>query len=384
MTIDLVELSKDLIRCPSVTPNEAGAIGILEEKLRGIGFNCRRLPFAEEGVPSVENLYARIGSESPHFCFAGHTDVVPPGDNKDWISPPFEPEVREKLLFGRGAADMKCAIAAMVSAAEKFLKSENKKLQGSISFLITGDEEGPAINGTSKVLEWMKKSGEVIDACIVGEPTNPENLGEMIKIGRRGSMNIELRVDGIQGHSAYPHLADNPIHRLVNMMTGLIATPLDGGSEFFQPSDIQVTTFDVGNLATNVIPARAEARCNVRFNDLHSSDSLIKIIRDRLDATGAAYNLDVRVSGESFLTKPGLLSTITSESVKALTGIEPVLSTTGGTSDARFIKEHCPVVEFGLCNETAHKANECARIDDIFALAEIYENILVRYFSEKS
>lgn len=380
MLINTIELSKDLIRCPSVTPKEAGAIGVVEKNLKNLGFKCTRMSFSESGSEPVENLYARIGTKEPNFCFAGHTDVVPPGDANAWDSPPFEPLEHNGFLFGRGAADMKCAIAAMISGTATFLASKHTELEGSISFLITGDEEGPAINGTTKVLDWMKKHNEIINACLVGEPTNPGSLGEMIKIGRRGSMNINLSVIGAQGHAAYPHLADNPIHKLLQLMSTLVDKPLDSGSDHFEPSSIQFTSVDVGNTATNIIPATAEAKCNIRFNDLHTGDSIKQLIKKRLDQIDCKYSMVSRLSGESFLTKPGHLSEIAKNVVSEITGLNPVLSTTGGTSDARFIKDYCSVIEFGLCNKTAHKVNECALIDEINTLAEVYAQILFQYF----
>jgi len=379
---DPLELSLGLIRCPSVTPTEGGALDFLEEILAGLGFDCHRLVFSDDGTPDVDNLYARIGADGPNFCFAGHTDVVPPGDLGDWTSDPFDPQVRDGRLYGRGAADMKCAIAAMVAASARFLAARDGGFAGSISFLITGDEEGPAINGTRKVLDWLSNRGEGLDACLVGEPTNPLALGEMAKIGRRGSMNAELVVDGVQGHAAYPELADNPIPRLMRLLAAVIDTPLDGGSDHFPPTTATITTFDVGNPTTNVIPAQARARFNIRFNDQHSGAGLEALLRERLDATGDGYSMAVSVSGESFLTPPGPLSQVVADSIEAVTGRTPDLSTTGGTSDARFIKDHSPVIEFGLMNETAHKVDEFAPVDDIQALADIYTGVLERYFPD--
>ncbi len=381
--VDPVDLSQRLIRCPSVTPEEGGALDLLEEMLASHGFTCFRLPFSESGTPDVDNLYARLGTAGRNFCFAGHTDVVPPGDTKDWASDPFQPEIRDGMLYGRGAADMKCAIAAMVAAAAAFIGARDKEFGGSISFLITGDEEGPSVNGTRKVLAWMRDEGETIDACLVGEPTNPTVLGEMAKIGRRGSMNVELIVDGVQGHAAYPQLADNPIPRMMRLLSAVNDVPLDAGSEHFPPTTVTITTFDVGNPTTNVIPARARARFNIRFNDRHTAASLRQLLAERLDATGEAYAMSHSVSGESFLTPPGELSAIVGDSVRAVTGRTPEFSTTGGTSDARFIKDHCPVIEFGLMNETAHKVDEFAPVDDIRALAEIYAGVLERYFPDQ-
>lgn len=384
--IDAVALSAELIRCPSVTPTEGGALDLLQARLEGLGFACRRLVFAQDGTPDVDNLYARLGDAAPNFCFAGHTDVVPPGDAADWASDPFAPEIRDGRLYGRGAADMKCAIAAMVAGTARFLAEGGGPPAGSISFLITGDEEGPSINGTRKVLDWMRENGEAVDACLVGEPTNPLALGEMIKIGRRGSLNCTITVKGVQGHVAYPHLADNPVPRLLKMLAAVNDEPLDDGTDHFPPTNVEITTVDVGNPTENLIPAEARGRFNIRFNDRHTGDSLTALIHERCAAVAAAmgggdYELAIRVSGEAFLTPPGRLSDIVAAAVERATGTVPELSTTGGTSDARFIKDHCPVVEFGLTNETAHKVDENSRVDDIRALADIYAEVLARYFA---
>lgn len=377
---DPLELSEALIRRPSVTPADEGALDVLIGYLQPLGFECHDLTFDDPAGEPTRNLYARLGTEGPNFCWAGHTDVVPPGDLDDWTSDPFQPEVRGGVLYGRGAADMKCAVACMATATKAFLERAGADFGGSISFLITGDEEGDATNGTKKVLDWLSARGETLDACVVGEPTNPENLSDMIKIGRRGSMNVWLDVEGVQGHSAYPHLADNPIHKMLRLLSSLTEVPLDEGSDHFPPSTLQVTTLDVGNPATNVIPPRASARVNIRFNDLHTSAGVEKLLRGRLDQAGGGYEMRVKVSGESFLTPPGPLSEIVAGAVSAVTGRDPELSTTGGTSDARFIKDHCPVVEFGLINQTAHKVDEAARVDDIRGLHEIYLRTLGGFF----
>lgn len=381
---DPIALSKALIARPSVTPEDAGALDLLIEFLTPLGFECHDLTFEDPDGEPTRNVYARLGDSGPNFCWAGHTDVVPPGDLADWTTDPFQPTERDGKLYGRGAADMKCAVACMMSATAKFLAARKDGFDGSISFLITGDEEGDATNGTKKVLDWLKDRGETIDACVVGEPTNPENVSDMIKIGRRGSMNVWLSVDGVQGHAAYPHLADNPIHKMLNLLRSLTDMPLDEGSDHFQPSTLQVTTLDVNNAATNVIPARAEARVNIRFNDLHSSADVEKILRGRMDQAGGGYQMRVRVSGESFLTPPGPLSEVVAGAVEKVTGKAPELSTTGGTSDARFIKDHCPVVECGLINLTAHKVDEFAELDDIVALDKIYTNVLEGFFGPPS
>ena len=380
--LDPVRLAQDLIRCPSVTPADAGALDVLAAALGRIGMRCHRLPFSADGTPTIDNLYARIGSGGPHFCFAGHTDVVPVGDTASWSVDPFGAEIIDGRLYGRGAVDMKSAIAAFAAAADRFVSHRGRDFAGSISLLITGDEEGPAINGTVKMLAWLKERGETIDACVVGEPTNPRNLGDMVKIGRRGSLVGTLSVQGVQGHTAYPHLADNPLPRLVRMLTALVDTPLDEGTAHFQPSNLQLTTIDVGNSAANVIPARAKAVFNIRFNDLHSGRSLERWLRDRLDAVDPNYALAIAITGESFLTPPGPLSALLVDAIRRVTGRTPELSTTGGTSDARFIKDHCAVAEFGLSGETMHKTDERVALADIAALADIYETVLDGFFSQ--
>ncbi|WP_417320213.1 succinyl-diaminopimelate desuccinylase [Emcibacter sp.] len=376
--VNPVEFTRDLIRCPSITPADAGALDVLEQKLTALGFICTRLPFSEPGTPDVDNLYARYGSEAPNFCFAGHTDVVPVGAEADWSVDPFAGEVKDGWLTGRGAADMKGAIAAFVAAVSRLL--ESGPLKGSISFLITGDEEGPAINGTIKMLQWLEEKGEKLDYCLVGEPTNPTKLGEMAKIGRRGSLNTRLVVKGIQGHVAYPHLADNPIPRLIEILHRLTSRKLDDGNPHFQPSNLEVVTIDVGNEASNVIPAEAEARFNIRFNNEQSIDGLKDWIRSVCDDVGGEVDLDMVASGDAFLTPPGVLSDLITGAVEKVTGIRPELSTTGGTSDARFIKDYCPVSEFGLVSQTMHKVDERVRVEDIEQLADIYTEILTRFF----
>ena len=377
--IDALALAQDLIRRPSITPKDEGALDVLARALEGLGFTCERMSFADQNKPQVENLYARLGTTAPHFCFAGHTDVVPVGDG--WTTEPFAGKVIEGRLFGRGAADMKGAIAAFTAAAAQYLK-KNGAPRGSISLLITGDEEGDAVNGTVKVLERLAARGEKLDACVVGEPTNPTKLGQMIKIGRRGSLTGRLTVHGTQGHSAYPHLADNPIPRLMKMLAALIEKPLDAGSAHFQASTIAITTVDVGNTATNVIPAQARAVFNIRFNDLHTGESLKAWLGETFERTaeGGAYDLGVTVSGESFITHPGPLTRVVEAAVKSVTGIAPELSTTGGTSDARFIKNACPVCEFGLVGQSMHKADEHCLVSDLESLTRIYLAILEGYF----
>ncbi len=377
--IDALQLARDLIRRPSITPEDAGALGVLQQALEKLGFTCHRLSFTDTDTPPVENLYARIGTGSPNFCFAGHTDVVPVGDQNSWSVDPFGGNIIDDVLYGRGATDMKGAIAAFVEAVSRLIDREG--VSGSISLLITGDEEGPAINGTKKVLDWMEKNGETIDVCLVGEPTNPSRLGEMVKIGRRGSLTGSLTVKGMQGHTAYPHLADNPIPRLIKMLEAIVSFELDNGTEHFQPSNLQLTTIDTGNPAANVIPAQVKAGFNIRFNDLHTGASLKKWLRSQLDAVGGKYELDLKISGEAFLTSPGEFSALITKSVKESTGIEPELSTSGGTSDARFIKDHCAVAEFGLVGQTMHKVDEQISVSDIRTLTNIYTDILDGYFT---
>ena len=302
-SIDAVTLAQDMIRCNSVTPADGGTLDVLQTSLEGLGFKCHRMTFSADGTDDVQNLYARWGTQEPNLCFAGHTDVVPVGDQAAWSADPFGGQIQDGKLFGRGASDMKSAVAAFVAACSRTLAEQAP--DGSLSLLITGDEEGPAINGTKKVLEWMKDRGETIDACLVGEPTNPNKLGEMIKIGRRGSLTADLVVHGTQGHVAYPHLADNPVGRLIKMLGALMAEPLDAGTDHFQPSNLEVTTIDVDNPATNVIPSEARARLNIRFNDLQSSGGLTRWMNEILDSIGGTYTLDVRVTGEAFLTPPG-------------------------------------------------------------------------------
>lgn len=379
--MDPIRLAQEMIRRPSVTPKDEGALGVLEAALAPAGFTNHRLPFAAPGTVEIQNLYAQVSGDRPgrNICFAGHTDVVPVGRVESWTVDPFAGEIVNGNLYGRGAADMKSAIAAFAAAAARFVEKRQGKFAGAISLLITGDEEGPAVNGTKPVLDWLKAKGWKLDACIVGEPTNPTKMGEMAKIGRRGSFTGRLTVHGIQGHSAYPHLADNPIHRLSAMIAAL-TEPLDQGSAHFPATSLQFVTVDVGNPANNVIPAEAKAVFNSRFNDLHTAKSLEAEIRRRLDSIGGRYDLTCECSGESFLTPPGDLSALLVAAVKAETGLTPELSTTGGTSDARFIKNFCPVIEFGLAGATMHKVDENVPVADITALSRIYERVLDAYF----
>jgi succinyl-diaminopimelate desuccinylase len=379
--VDPLALSRALIRCPSVTPSDAGALDVLQAALEGMGFVCTRLPFSEPGTADVDNLYARIGGRPPNFCFAGHTDVVPVGDEVAWTCDPFGGEIRDGRLYGRGASDMKAAIAGFAAAAGRFLADRGDAFDGSLSLLITGDEEGPSINGTRKVLRWLGERGEILDACLVGEPTNPNTLGEMIKIGRRGSLNCALTVHGIQGHAAYPQRADNPIPRLVRMLAAIDDTPLDHGTAHFDPSILTVTTIDVGNAATNVIPARAGAKFNIRFNDRHTPEGLKAWLEDRFRAFGGRFELETQCTGVAFLSPPGRLSRVIADAVRRVTGLEPELSTSGGTSDARFIKDACPVAEFGMPGETAHKVDENVAVADVATLTDIYVAVLDGFFA---
>lgn len=392
MQIDPVNFAAELIRCPSVTPADAGALDLLEKVLSEIGFTCTRLPFQEPDTARVDNLYARLGDAAPHICFAGHTDVVPVGAADNWQKDPFSGEISDDKLWGRGAADMKGAIAAFVAATADYL-SQNGKPKGSISLLITGDEEGPSVNGTIKMLDWLSTQQEVIDDCIVGEPTNPETLGEMIKIGRRGSVNTTVTIEGIQGHVAYPHRAANPVPHLVQLLERLITAKLDDGTPHFQPSNLELTGFDVGNAVTNVIPALAQARFNIRYNDIWSRDTITDWINENLNAAHDALNnaidgenkfsltVDINHSGEAFLTPTGTLSELAVSAVEKTLGMTPELSTSGGTSDARFIKDHARVIEFGLVGKTMHKVDEHVRVSDIQSLTKIYQEILSGYFS---
>lgn len=381
-----------LIRCPSVTPAEGGALSLLDTLLTPLGFAVERVMATEEGTPDVENLYARLGDQGPHLMFAGHTDVVPVGDEAAWSHPPFSAEIAGGEMFGRGAVDMKGGIACFVAAIARHIEKHGKP-QGSISFLITGDEEGPSINGTSKLLEWASAKGETWDACVVGEPTNPDQLGDMIKIGRRGSLSGRIVVHGVQGHAAYPHLADNPIRGMLQLTQALMDPPFDTGTDNFQPSNLEVTTIDTGNAATNVIPSKATAAFNIRFNDTWTAETLRAEIIRRLDEAAADGALrpdrsPVRYDiiwadrpSHVFLTRNNALISSLSGAVAEVTGKEPKLSTTGGTSDARFIKDYCPVVEFGLVGQTMHMVDERVAVADLETLTRIYETFIERWFS---
>lgn len=387
MTVpDPIVLTQALIRCPSVTPADAGALAALEAALAPLGFRCERMRFEAPGTAPIDNLYARIGTAGPHLCFAGHTDVVPPGDETRWRFPPFEGRIAEGRVWGRGACDMKSAVAAFAAAAGRFLAERGPAFGGSISLLITGDEEAEAVNGTVKMLRALAARGEAIDSCIVGEPSSGEAVGDTMKIGRRGSLTGRLTVRGVQGHVAYPHKADNPLPRLVRMLAALspgAGPEIDGGSAHFDPSTLAITTIDVGNPATNVIPAEGRAVFNIRFNDRWTADSLGAWIRERFDAVGGDYALDLRSGADSFLTAPGELTGRVAGAVERVTGRRPAFSTSGGTSDARFVKDYAPVVELGLVNATIHKTDENVPVEEIEMLTRIYRAVLEDSFPER-
>ncbi|GAN60465.1 succinyl-diaminopimelate desuccinylase [Acetobacter cibinongensis] len=369
-----VAVAQALIRHPSVCPDPGPAQHLLARVLEQLGFTVWHLPFGE-GAERTPNFFARLGTASPHICFAGHTDVVPPGDEALWTHPPFAADIQDDVLYGRGACDMKGGIAAYVAAVARLL-SQGKQPAGSLSFLITGDEEGPATYGTQKVLEWMAQENQIPDYCVVGEPTNPRTMGDMVKIGRRGSLNAHIVVQGVQGHVAYPHRADNPVHRLLSVLDALRAQPLDKGSDWFEPSSLQVTSVDVGNTATNVIPAKAEARLNIRFNDLHTGAALTGWLKTVCRQHAPSADVSVKISGESFLTAPGAETDALVKAIETVTGRTPKLDTGGGTSDARFIALYCPVSEFGLVGASIHKVDEHTHVADLETLTQIYQTFL--------
>ena len=382
-TLNELQLAKELIKFPSITPVDAGVIRFLEKKLKKLGFKTKILEFREKNFKSVKNLYARLGAKGPNFCYAGHLDVVPPGDIKDWTINPFKPSIKKGHLIGRGANDMKSSIAAFVSAVSNFLYT-NKNFNGSISLLITGDEEGDAVNGTKKVVEYLKKKREKINFCLVGEPTNPNKLGEMIKVGRRGSLTGKITVYGTQGNVAYPHRANNPSTIIVKILKELKDIRFDNGTKNFQPTNLEVTKINIENTADNVIPGEAEATFNIRFNNKHSSNSikkkLNKIFNKISKKNKSKFKIEYRVSGESFLTKPNKTTFMIQNIVKRITKIKPKLSTTGGTSDLRFIRKISPGLEFGLVGKTMHKVDEAVSLKDLKNLTKIYQNILQNYF----
>jgi len=381
---DPAALARDLLRCPSVTPAEGGALGVIEGALKPAGFDVHRVTFTEPGTAPVENLYARIGSAGPHLVFAGHTDVVPPGEQAKWTYPPFAGEIVGGTLYGRGAVDMKGAVACALAAALDHLAARGGKPKGSISFLITGDEESIAVNGTVKLLKWAAERGETFDHCILGEPSNAAVLGDTIKIGRRGSLNGTLVITGKQGHVAYPERADNPVRGLVTLMSALMAAPLDHGNARFDASNLEFTSIDIGNPVVNLIPGEARARFNIRFNDSHSQASLKMLIEKRAADAAAGrirWHIDWEPSNaDSFVASPGPFIDLVAGAIREVTGNEPKLSTTGGTSDARFIKDYCPVLEFGLVGQTMHQVDERTPVADLTTLTAVYRAILDRYF----
>jgi succinyl-diaminopimelate desuccinylase len=382
---DPVSILRDLVRCPSVTPADAGALGVLENLLKDAGFEVQRVTFSEPGTADIDNLYARIGTEAPHLMFAGHTDVVPPGDEAAWTLGPFSGDVKDGVLYGRGTVDMKGGIACSLAAVLGYLAANDGKPKGSISFLITGDEEDVAVNGTIKLLKWAKERGEIFDHCILGEPSNVEELGDCIKVGRRGSLSGTLIVDGTQGHVAYPHRASNPLPDIAKLVAALDDDALDNGNAHFQPSNLEFVSLDVGNRAWNVIPAQARARFNIRYNDHHTEASLKELVEIR--ATKAAGNrVQQRIEWEPsnanvFITKPGPFTEIMVDAIHEVTGRKPDLNTGGGTSDARFISRYCPVLEFGLVGQTMHQVNERVPLNDLERLTKIYRGALDRYFA---
>ena len=382
--INELQLAKELMKFPSITPRDAGVMKFLEKKLKKMGFKTKILNFKEKNFQPVKNLYARLGSKGPNFCFAGHLDVVPPGDIKDWTVNPFRPSVKKGHLIGRGANDMKGSVAAFVSAVSIFLNN-NKSFNGSISLLITGDEEGDAVNGTKKVVDYLKKKKEKINFCLVGEPTNPNKLGEMIKIGRRGSLTGKIEIIGMQGHVAYPHRANNPSTIIVKVLNELKNIKFDKGTKNFQPTNLEITKINIDNNADNVIPKTANATFNIRFNNKHSSSSIKKRLNKILSRINkknkSKFKIDYRVSGEAFLTKQNATTNMIQNVVKKITKIKPKLSTTGGTSDARFIKNISPCLEFGLVGRTMHQCDEAVSLNDLKKLTKIYANILDKYFS---
>ena len=382
---DAVSILRDLVRCPSVTPADAGALGVLERLLSDAGFSVQRVTFSEPGAADIDNLYARIGGEPPHLVFAGHTDVVPAGDEAAWTLAPFAAEVKDGMLYGRGTVDMKGGIACSIAAVLDYLKTCDGKPKGSISFLITGDEEDIAVNGTVKLLQWAAQQGEKFDHCILGEPSNVEQLGDCIKVGRRGSLSGTLIVEGTQGHVAYPHRAANPLPDIAALITAIGAEPLDQGNALFQPSNLEFVSLDVGNRAWNVIPAQARARFNIRYNDHHTEASLKELVEAR--ATRAAGNrIRQHIAWEPsnanvFITKPGRFTEMVVAAIQQATGRTPDLNTGGGTSDARFISHYCPVLEFGLVGQTMHQVDERVSLNDLTGLTTIYRSVLDRYFA---
>ncbi len=389
LKFDSVSLTQSLVKCPSITPKDEGALGIVEDHLNDIGFSCTRLPFEEENSYRVENLFAKIGNEGKHLAFAGHTDVVPPGNESSWKYPPFSGTIKNGRIYGRGTEDMKGSIASFISATHDFIKKYGKNFGGQLSFIITGDEEKEAVNGTVKIMEWTKKNNIKFDQCIVGEPTSKKITGDKIKIGRRGSINFFLEVKGVQGHTANSHRAENPIHCLIIMLNEMIANPLDDGNEYFLPSSLQIPTLDVGNPAANVIPEYAKATINIRFNNHHTGESLKNWMQQNIkkffhNNKNASCSFRTELTGESFLTEPKHLNKLITKSITEISGTNsvPEMATDGGTSDARFIKDYCEVVELGVINKSLHQIDESVSIDDLNKLTKIYYRILENYFQK--
>ncbi|MES2751527.1 MAG: succinyl-diaminopimelate desuccinylase [Pseudomonadota bacterium] len=382
---DALSIARDLLRCPSVTPADAGALGVLEKLLSAAGFDVHRVTFSEPGTADIDNLYARIGTGAPHITFAGHTDVVPPGDDAAWTHGAFAGDVKDGVLYGRGAVDMKGGIACSVAAALDYLAANDGKPKGSISFLITGDEEDVAVNGTVKLLKWAAQRGEKFDHCVLGEPSNVNEMGDCIKVGRRGSLTGMLFVTGIQGHVAYPHRAANPIPDIATLIAALSGDPLDRGTDHFQPSNLEFTSVDVGNPASNVIPGQARARFNIRYNDCHTQASLRALIEERM-TTACGNRIKAHIvwepsNADVFLTQPGAFTDLVVAAIEDITGRRPDLNTGGGTSDARFITHYCPVIEFGLVGQTMHQIDERTPVSDLETLTKIYRGVLERYFT---
>ena len=389
INFDPISLTTSLVQCPSITPKDEGALDIIQSHLHYLGFDCTRLPFSDKKSYDVDNLFATIGTRGKHLAFAGHTDVVPPGNENSWKFPPFSGTIKDGKLYGRGSEDMKSNIACFISATQEFILKHGKDFDGKLSFIITGDEEGKAINGTPKILEWTKQNKIIFDQCIVGEPTSNNKIGDKIKIGRRGSINFFIKVKGVQGHTANGHRAENPIHYLIKLIHNLISKPLDNGNKYFLPTAIQIPTIDVGNPAHNIIPELAKATINIRFNDKHTSDSLIKWLQNNINQVfdivdSASCSFTTEVSAKSFLNKPGNLSEIMTKSILEITGknSKPELATDGGTSDARFIKDYCEVAELGIRNQSLHQVDEFVYLSDIKDLQKIYLRIIENYFNK--
>ena len=389
LNFDPIFLTQELVKCASITPKDEGALNVVEEHLNHLGFKCTRLPFSDKNSYDVDNLFATIGTSGKHLAFAGHTDVVPPGNEESWKYPPFSATIDNDKLYGRGTEDMKSNIACFISATNDFILKYGADFGGKLSYIITGDEEGDAINGTPKIMEWTKNNGIIFDQCIVGEPTSNEIIGDKIKIGRRGSINIFLKVKGIQGHTANGHRAENPIHYLIKLLNNLTSQPLDKGSKYFLPTSLQIPTIDVGNTAHNVIPEYAKATINIRFNDLHTSESLIKWLEKNINEifnnqNKAKCSFTYETNAKSFLNKPGYLCEIMTKSITEITGknSEPEMATDGGTSDARFIQNYCEVVELGIRNQTLHKVDEFVYLADMKELKKLYFNIIEKFFGK--